>query len=88
LPAAGALASPAEAVGAIRSEAANRSIVIVIEPMRLAGAAVAPSAGASDGKVWLFETPVVDLADPKDTLINPETLVPPQLHAAATGPKL
>jgi hypothetical protein len=41
-----------------------------------------------DGKVWLFETPVVDLADPKDTIINPETLVPPQLHAAATGPKL
>jgi hypothetical protein len=30
-----------------------------------------------DGKVWLFEMPVVDLADPKDTIINPETLVPP-----------
>jgi len=40
-----------------------------------------------DGKVWLFEMPVVDLADPKDTIINPETLVPPQLQAAAIGPK-
>ena len=32
-----------------------------------------------DGKVWLFEMPVVDLAAPKDTIINPETLVPPGL---------
>jgi len=35
-----------------------------------------------DGKVWLFEMPVVDLADPKDTIINPETLVPPQFGMA------
>jgi outer membrane protein assembly factor BamB len=41
---------------------------------------------ARDGKVWLFEMPVVDLAAPKDTVVNPETLVPPQLQAAA-GPK-
>jgi hypothetical protein len=40
-----------------------------------------------EGKVWLFEMPVVDLADPQDTIINPETLVPPQLQAATTRPK-
>jgi len=40
-----------------------------------------------DGKVWLFEMPVVDLAAPKDTIINAETLVPPQLQAATTRPK-
>jgi outer membrane protein assembly factor BamB len=40
-----------------------------------------------DGKIWLFEQEAVDLADPKDTIINPETLLPPQLGAAATGPK-
>ena len=30
-----------------------------------------------DGKLWIQEKDVVDLADPKDTIINPETLVPP-----------
>jgi outer membrane protein assembly factor BamB len=39
-----------------------------------------------DGKVWLFEMPVVDLADPKDTILNPETLVPPQLVRSAGEP--
>jgi hypothetical protein len=34
---------------------------------------------ARDGRVWLFERAVADLADPKDTILNPETLVPPQL---------
>jgi hypothetical protein len=39
-----------------------------------------------DGKVWLFETPVADLANPKDTIINPETLVPPGVGAAGKSP--
>jgi hypothetical protein len=39
-----------------------------------------------DGKVWLFEMPVVDLADPKDTIINPETLVPPGIGTAGKSP--
>jgi outer membrane protein assembly factor BamB len=29
-----------------------------------------------EGKVWLFDQAVVDLADPKDVIINPETLAP------------
>jgi outer membrane protein assembly factor BamB len=30
-----------------------------------------------DGKIWLGQFEAVDLADPKDTIINAETLVPP-----------
>jgi outer membrane protein assembly factor BamB len=38
-----------------------------------------------DGKVWLFEMPVVDLANPKDTIINPETLAPLQLRTGTAA---
>jgi hypothetical protein len=32
-----------------------------------------------DGQIWLHGQAMVDLADPRDTTIDPETLVPPQL---------
>jgi hypothetical protein len=38
-----------------------------------------------DNKVYLRHFPVVDLANPQDTIINPETLVPPQFQAAGAG---
>jgi outer membrane protein assembly factor BamB len=33
-----------------------------------------------DGKLWLFEQELVDLAKPEDTIVNPETLMPPGLR--------
>jgi HEAT repeat protein len=36
-----------------------------------------------DGKVWLGDLPMVDLADPRDAIINPETVAPPYLGPGA-----
>jgi outer membrane protein assembly factor BamB len=33
-----------------------------------------------DNKIYLRLLPMVDLADPKDTIINPQTLVPPEIR--------
>ncbi len=35
-----------------------------------------------DNKIYMRHFPVVELGDPKDTIINPQTLVPPQLCPA------
>ena len=56
LPAALALALSAGAAEATPDGAASRPIVVEIESLQLAGAIVAPSAAASDGKVAVFET--------------------------------
>jgi len=36
-----------------------------------------------DGKLWLHGVPMVDVADPKDHVMYPKTIVPPQLSTAA-----
>gem|GEM_PF-1573908 len=41
-----------------------------------------------DGKLWLLELPVVDLAAPRDVILNHDTLVPPDLAIKADAAKL